>query len=104
MNIIRLLNLINDSSSKTNELQQGLYNKLKNKSLVIGCEYNLYKSLSDILIIQEKVEFFLDAILQCNFDKINEKDFSVYISTKQEEYKIKSDFQKKCINEDRLIK
>ena len=104
MNLLRLIDSIDESTLKSKEAVNDLRSKIADKNLLIGCEYNLFKALTDILQIQEKVEFFLEMIGQCNFDKMNEKDFSVFMHAMADEYLRKVEFHKKCINEEKLVK
>jgi hypothetical protein len=104
MNITRIIDSVMASILNSKQMTEDLRLKASNKNLLIGCEYNLYKSFTDLLQLQEKVEFFIESISKCSFDKTNERDFSTYIKAMEEEYNKKCEFYKKCINEDKLIK
>lgn len=104
MNLLRLTSALGESLDKTVKFHEKLVEKLCSPNLIVACEYKLFKALNDLVELQEKIEFFVKHIDQCNFSDMNDNDFSVYIAALEEKHKILSDFQKKSINEDRIIK
>ncbi len=104
MNINAILRGFRDSVESSRENLITFTKKLDNERLLIGCPYQLYRASHDLLTIQEKVEFFLKKIEGCDYSKMSEKDFEVYMQAMEEEFLMKSDFQKRYVNENRGIK
>jgi len=104
MNLLRLLHVLNESIKETSVMQEKFIEKIKHKHSEIICHEALYQAVTNLMELQEKVEFFLSELTLRDFNAFDDKDFSRFIQAKEEEYLKKVGYYKKSVNEEKLIK